>query len=91
LAVFEKARQKFPAAKPVIFTSLDEQLFAAFGGDRVKSMMASMGGGPDEMIEHNLVKASVVKAQQKVEEGIITELKAQSDEEWFRKNYKKAL
>ena len=49
------------------FVSLDDDLMRIFGGQRVKSMMATLGVPESEPIESKMVTRSLEKAQQKVE------------------------
>ncbi len=88
VALFEKLEREEPGTTPTVYSSLDEPLFNAFGGDRIKQMMESLGFGKDEAMEHNMIKSSVEKAQAKVSETVTSEQKAKSAEEWFTLNYK---
>ena len=50
------------------FISLDDDLMRLFGGDNIKSLMAKMGMGKGEPINHPWLNKSIEKAQKKVEE-----------------------
>jgi preprotein translocase subunit SecA len=91
VALFEKIASQLPNVKPVIFTSLDEQLFTAFGGSRIKEIMEKLGYAKGEYMEHNMIKQSVVNAQKKVAEQVTNEQKANSCESWFTANYRTRL
>ena len=49
------------------FVSLDDQLMRVFGGDKVKSMMGSLGLAEDEPIQHGFISRSLEGAQEKIE------------------------
>jgi preprotein translocase subunit SecA len=49
------------------FVSLDDQLMRVFGGDRVKSMISSLGVSEDEPIRHGMITRSLESAQRKIE------------------------
>lgn len=91
VALFEKLASEAPNTKPIIFTSMDEQLFTAFGGARIKDMMESLGMKKDEPMQHNMIKQSVINAQKKVAEQVVSEQKAHSGEAWFTANYRTPL
>jgi hypothetical protein len=90
IALFERLNQEIPAIKPIVLASLDEKLFTMFGSDRIKDVMKSLGMGVGEMLEHSMILKSVVRAQEKVTEGVLSDTKATSDDEWFSLNYRKS-
>ncbi len=49
------------------FVSLEDELMRRFGGDRMKSMMTSLGLPDDEAIENGLVSKTIESAQSKIE------------------------
>mgnify|MGYP003393098534 CR=1 FL=1 len=49
------------------FVSMDDDLLRLFGGDRMKSMMNTLGIKDDEPIEARLVSRSIEQAQKKIE------------------------
>ncbi|MDP3741592.1 MAG: preprotein translocase subunit SecA [bacterium] len=49
------------------FLSLEDELMRIFGGDRVKSMMNTLGIPDDQPIEHGMVSKTIESAQRKIE------------------------
>ncbi len=49
------------------YVSLEDELMRRFGGDRMKSMMTSLGLPDDEAIENGLVSKTIESAQSKIE------------------------
>jgi preprotein translocase subunit SecA len=49
------------------FLSLEDDLMRLFGGDRVASMMESLGIPEDQPIEHGLISRTIESAQRKIE------------------------
>jgi len=49
------------------FVSLDDDVIRIFGGERIKSMMETLGFPEDEAMEHRLVSRAIEQAQGKIE------------------------
>ena len=49
------------------FVSLEDDLMRLFGGDRVKSMIETLGMPDDEALEHRMLSRSIENAQKKIE------------------------
>ena len=49
------------------YVSLDDNLMRVFGGDRVKSMIGSLGLAEDEAIQHGFISRTLEGAQEKIE------------------------
>ncbi|TXH07851.1 MAG: preprotein translocase subunit SecA [Candidatus Moraniibacteriota bacterium] len=49
------------------YVSLEDELMRRFGGDRMKSMMTTLGLPDDEAIENSLVSKTIESAQSKIE------------------------
>lgn len=88
--LLQTIQQAVPSANIVFYSSLDEQAFKIFGGDRLTSLLDSMGMKEDEVIEHAMVTRSMLRAREKVQSGVRTEIPAQSEEEWYAKNVKQS-
>lgn len=86
--LLQKIQQAVPSAKIVFYSSLDEPAFKIFGGERLTSLLDSMGMKEDEAIEHAMVTRSMLRAREKVQSSVRTEISAQSEEEWYAKNVK---
>lgn len=79
--------QQMGIEKALVVSSLDEALFSAFGGNRIISMMKSLGMQEDESINHQMVTSSIKKAQEKIDKKFTGfEQTARSQEEWMAKN-----
>lgn len=69
-----------------VLSSLDESLFSYFGGERLVAMMEKIGMHDNEVIAHGFVTKAIANAQQKISEKVKSEVKADSQEKWFRNN-----
>lgn len=49
------------------YVSLDDDLMRVFGGDKVKSMIGTLGLAEDEPIQHGFIARSLESAQEKIE------------------------
>jgi hypothetical protein len=67
----------------IVLSALDEPLFTYFGGERLISLMQKMGMHEAETVEHKMISASILRAQQKISEKVLTDFSAKSMEEWF--------
>lgn len=81
--------QLLPTVKITFYTSLEDASFKPFNSDRMIELMNKMGMKEDEAIEHTMVTKSMERARMKIQEDVLTEQDASSEEEWFRKNFKK--
>ncbi|MEO6718912.1 MAG: hypothetical protein ABIN67_01060 [Ferruginibacter sp.] len=83
--------EKFPENKILVLSSLDEPLFAYFGGEKIISTMKAMGVKENEAVEHPLISKSILKAQEKIAKKVTIEQPANSQQDWFDRNLKKDL
>jgi preprotein translocase subunit SecA len=60
------ARQGDPGVSR-FYLSLEDDLMRIFGGDRITSLMETMGMKEDEVIEHSLLSRAIENAQRRVE------------------------
>lgn len=74
------------SSRILFYTALDDAIMNRFGGDRIVSLMKSLGHEENECIEHSMISSSIRKAQEKVEKKVRSETGARSAEEWFRVN-----
>jgi hypothetical protein len=72
----------------LVFSGLDEPLFARFGSDRIISLMQKLGMKEDEAIEHTMITKSIQNAQQKIAKHLMMEQSANSQADWMLKNVK---
>ncbi|GAB4138136.1 MAG: hypothetical protein Fur0041_13050 [Bacteroidia bacterium] len=73
------------------FGALDDAFFLHFGGERIASMMKSMGMKDDEIIEHSMIEKSIENAQDKIAKKVLVTSKANSPEDWFRLHIQQPL
>ena len=66
--------------------ALTDALMRHFGGERIASLMKSMGAEEEEFLSHPMITKSVRRAQEKVEKKVRREKEAESAEEWMRYN-----
>jgi hypothetical protein len=76
----------FPASKMSFCVSLEDPFFHAFGSDKIRSLMETLGMKDDEFIEHKLVNKAIRNAQEKIAARVIVEIRSRSEKEWFEKN-----
>jgi hypothetical protein len=72
----------------LVFSGLDEPLFARFGSDKIISMMKTLGMKEDEAIEHSMISKSIQNAQEKIAKKVMMEQSANSQADWMTKNVK---
>jgi hypothetical protein len=68
----------------LVLSALDEPLFTYFGGERIISLMQKMGMRTSETVEHKMISASILRAQEKISKKVTSDFSARSQEEWFR-------
>lgn len=68
----------------LVLSALDEPLLKHFGGERLAIIVQKMGLEATEVLEHSMISNSLVRAQQKISEKVITDFSAYSQEEWYR-------
>lgn len=94
LASVDDALIRFAEALPcrcrmVHHLSLDDALMATFGAERVRSVLERLGAEEDEPIAHNMVTASIRKAQKRIEASAVGSADANSAAEWLERNTRK--
>jgi len=72
----------------MVYSAMDEPLFKHFGSEKLIPFMKMMGMKENEVIEHSMVSKSIINGQKKIEEQVIVEQSASSQEEWMRMNLK---
>ncbi|HMV07900.1 MAG TPA: hypothetical protein PK325_03605 [Cyclobacteriaceae bacterium] len=70
-----------------VLSSLDEPLFMRFGGDRTIEIMKKLGMKEDEVVGSDLITRALRNAQRKIEEKVVAEREARSQQEWFNLNF----
>lgn len=69
----------------VYYTSLEEPLMKALGGDKIISLM-EMLGVKDRYIEHPVISSSIIQAQKKIKNQCLGNQRVKSAQEWFYYN-----
>jgi hypothetical protein len=82
----EEFVQKMGLKEATIYYSLDEAFFKRFGGDKVVHLMQAMGMNDNESIQHSMVTKAIENAQEKIENKMIVEQSARSQQEWMDRN-----
>ena len=76
-----------PCSSRIAFhTALDDAMMIRFGGERMSSLMATLGQDAETALEHPFISSSIQRAQEKIENKVRNETDASSAEEWFRFN-----
>lgn len=70
-------------------SSLDDPMFEIFGASNIKVILERLGLGDDECIQHAMVDKAILRAQEKLAKDVRTDVKANDEVEWFRKNTKR--
>lgn len=71
-----------------VLSSLDEPLFALFGGEKNIHLMKRLGVMENDIVSHPMITKSIKNAQQKIAKKVKAEKKATSQKEWLDKNLK---
>lgn len=71
-----------------VLSSLDEPLFAMFGGEKSIQLMKTMGMKEGEIVSHPMITQSIRSAQKKIAKKVRVELMAESQKAWLDKNLK---
>ncbi|GCC50055.1 hypothetical protein SanaruYs_02700 [Chryseotalea sanaruensis] len=69
-----------------VLSALDEPFFSIFGGDRMRELMYKMGTQEDEVIAHNMISKSIVRAQEQIAKKVTVEKVSKSAKQWFELN-----
>ncbi len=72
----------------IILSGLDEPLFKHFGSDKIVGLLSTLGMKEDEVIEHKMITASIINAQEKLAKHVLIDNTARSQGEWMEKNVK---
>jgi hypothetical protein len=87
--ILDKLAALFPQAPVIFCSSIDDPSFELFGADRITNLLEKLGMKDDECIEHSLVTKSMVRAREKIESRVKSEIETKSEGDWFVKNVKK--
>ena len=68
----------------MVYSSISEPIFQLFGGDKMIELMKKMGMKEDEMIEHEMISKSIMRAQEKIAETTTQYTSAKSQGEWLQ-------
>jgi preprotein translocase subunit SecA len=79
----EELYKKLGLSQVNIYSSLDEPLFARFGGDKIIGLVKQLGMKSDEAIEHPFITSSIKNAQEKISKSVRMEQSASSQADWF--------
>ena len=66
--------------------SLEDPLMKLFAGEWVQNLLQQMGMEEDEAIESRMVGRRIQQAAEKVERQAVSDLRANSAEEWLQLN-----
>lgn len=69
------------------YTSFEEPILQRFGAENIKSMLQKLGMDENEALSHSLVTRSIENVQKKIEKKVAAEMKANSMNDWFNKNF----
>lgn len=76
--------EKLGVQEITVLSSISEPVFSLFGGDKMVDMMRKMGMKEDEMIEHNMISKSIMRAQEKIAEKSRQHISARSQADWLQ-------
>lgn len=79
----QRVAAHFGKEEITVFSSLAEPIFQLFGSDRIVDMMKKMGMKEDEMIEHQMISNSIIRAQEKIASESSLNISAKSQGEWL--------
>jgi preprotein translocase subunit SecA len=84
----EKFLQELDIKEAVFLTAVDEPLLKYFGGERLITIMQSLGMKEDEVIEYRMISRSISDAQERIESKVSVEQSTRSQAEWMERNLK---
>jgi preprotein translocase subunit SecA len=82
----EELYKKLGLSHVNVYSSLDEPLFARFGGDKIIGLVKQLGMKADEAIEHPFITSSIKNAQKKISKSVRLEQSATSQSDWLLYN-----
>jgi hypothetical protein len=85
-AIAEFARTLPCRCQLVHHVSLEDPLMKMFAGEWVQNLLQQMGMKEDEAIESQMVARRIQQAAQKIERQAVSDLRANSAEEWMQLN-----
>ena len=74
--------------RAIFFTGVDEPVMKVFGGERLVTLMESLGIDPSGRINHSIVDKALLNARRKIGNRVQHPLPADSDIEWCELNLK---
>lgn len=83
----EQVQKAIPNAEIEVYLALDEPLLTRFASDRLIPLMKQIGMKEDEIIEHKMVSKSIENALKKIQKKVKYEKNADTEEDWFKRNY----
>ena len=73
-------------SQAIVYSSLDEPIFAHFGGANIISLVSQLGMKDDVALENPLITKAITKAQEHVNNKLSFDQSAHSQAEWLRIN-----
>ena len=67
-----------------VYSSISEPIFQLFGADKMIELLKKVGMKEDEMIEHEMISKSIMRAQEKIAETTTQNTSAKSQGEWLQ-------
>jgi hypothetical protein len=87
--LYQKEQELFKQwqlGEAIVHSALDEPLFMHFGGEKIISMMKQLGMKEDSQIENKMISHAIRHAQEKIENKVLAEHTANSQQEWIQRN-----
>ncbi len=72
--------------KVIRLCTMEDEFMKFFGGEKILNVMKQLGFKEDESLENSMISSSIERAQQKLEQQVISEKPATSQQEWFKIN-----
>lgn len=79
----DRVIERFGKKEMTFYSALSEPIFSVFGGEKLLEMMHKMGVEKDEVIEHDMITRSIMKAQEKFAYDSTQNSSAKSQREWL--------
>ena len=80
----QRIADKFGVKEITVLSSISDPIFILFGGDKILNLMRKMGMEDDEMIEHDMISKSIMRAQEKIAQKSTQNVSAKSQGDWLR-------
>jgi hypothetical protein len=88
--VIEKLCGPQPTAPVLFCQSLADPFLQSFGSDHIISLLEKLGLDENESLDHPMIRKALEHARKKISDSVSSEIRTQTEGDWFIKNVKKS-